>query len=172
VPSLNRRSEYERKGLKTCTGCHRELPLDKFFVKSSGAVTSRCYPCASDRNRKRDAESVESYLKTIATAIRYRAKQKGVDCTLDWAQLLDIWREQDGICALSGLPLTHHRQGPESRSHFNASVDRVVMDGPYSKDNVMLVCTKVNMMRGKLHIDEFVMMCRAVADTDRRAWDA
>lgn len=172
MPPIDTRENYTRRGVRVCTGCRLELPLDRFFTKETGVITSRCYTCASDRNRKRDAESVESYLKTLATAVRYRAKKKNLICTLDWSQLLELWREQDGICALSGLPLTHHRQGAESRSYFNASVDRMAMDGPYSKDNVMLVCTKINMMRGRLHIDEFVMFCRSVADNDRKAWHA
>jgi hypothetical protein len=104
---------------------------------------------------------------------RYRSKKGGMDFSLTLEDVMQLWAEQDGRCALSGMPLTHHRRGAGSfSSPSNASLDRVAPTGPYSAENVQLVCIGVNLMRRKMELDEFVSWCRQVADHQSRHWRA
>jgi len=80
---------------------------------------------------------------------------------LSRADILEKLEEQDYKCALSGLPLTCElRVGV--KCHTNASIDRIEAGGPYTKDNIQMVCTSLNKWRSDTSITEFVDMCRAV----------
>ena len=121
-------------------------------------------------------DSLESHLKRVSTLIKHRAKKQGTPFNLSSDVLLSIWKEQDGKCALSGAPLTHHRRNEMGstrkilNSPTNVSVDRISPDGPYSRENTMLVCALVNIMRRNMQVDEFVMWCRMISDHERSRW--
>ena len=76
---------------------------------------------------------------------------------------LDVLEKQQGLCALSGIPLTCLlEQG--KRFKTNASIDRIEAGGPYSVDNVQLVCSALNGFRTDTTLDEFIWFCTKVAD--------
>ena len=77
--------------------------------------------------------------------------------------LLDKLEAQDYKCALTGVSLTCDLILGED-SLTNASVDRIVAGGPYTADNIQMVCKAVNQWRGAIPIDEFVEWCRRVVD--------
>lgn len=72
-------------------------------------------------------------------------------------------KKQDYRCALSGVQLTCElRVG--KRFLTNASVDRIEAGGPYTPDNIQLVCRALNSWRSDLTVDEFVDWCRKVVE--------
>ena len=68
-----------------------------------------------------------------------------MDLVLD--DVINLFDEQNGFCAVSGVVMTFHPEASQSRG-TNASIDRIDNDGGYTKDNVRLVCSRVNYMRG------------------------
>lgn len=44
------------------------------------------------------------------------------------------------------------------------SVDRIKAGGAYTKDNIQLVCKAVNSWRSDMPLDDFIEVCRAVAN--------
>lgn len=76
--------------------------------------------------------------------------------------LLDLHEKQGGLCALSGFRLTCELV-KGSVCFTNASIDRIIPGGPYSPDNIQLVCRHVNSWRSAMPIEDFVQVCRAVA---------
>ena len=55
----------------------------------------------------------------------------------------------------------------------NVSVDRIKPGGPYTKDNIQLVCRALNSWRADSDLNEFIEMCRAVANhADKREREA
>lgn len=75
--------------------------------------------------------------------------------------LLDKLVAQDYKCALSGAALTCDLIHGV-RNMTNASVDRILAGGPYTADNIQMVCKAVNMWRCDLPIADFVDWCRKV----------
>jgi len=76
--------------------------------------------------------------------------------------LLEVYDEQNGLCALSGEPLTCVlEKGTICKT--NASIDRIVAGGPYTKDNVQLVCRALNLWRGDTDLMEFIEWCNKVS---------
>ena len=73
-----------------------------------------------------------------------------------------ILEEQKGVCALSGVPLTCTLiKGQTCKT--NASIDRIIAGGPYTEDNVQLVCAALNKWRSDTPLQEFIEWCRKVA---------
>jgi len=74
---------------------------------------------------------------------------------------------QEGKCALSGVEMTCLRKiGITHKT--NASIDRIVAGGPYSSDNIQLVCRAVNGFRSNTSIEEYIDWCRKVTEHDRQ----
>ena len=77
--------------------------------------------------------------------------------------LLKKLEEQDFKCALSGLPLTCLLE--KGKKHpFNVSVDRIIAGGPYTEDNIQLVCRALNSWRADTDLETFISMCKSVAE--------
>jgi hypothetical protein len=82
--------------------------------------------------------------------------------TISVKDCLDLLKEQNGMCALTAVPLTFTRG--EGKILTNASLDRIIAGGPYTKDNVRLTCVIVNLMRLDNSDEEFKYWCRKVLD--------
>jgi hypothetical protein len=82
---------------------------------------------------------------------------------LTWQIIFDKIKEQNYKCALSGVDLTCYLEKGK-KIHTNASVDRIVAGGPYTKDNIQIVCSSLNKWRADQSIDDFVDWCKKVVD--------
>jgi hypothetical protein len=71
--------------------------------------------------------------------------------------------EQDYKCALTGVELTCIlEKGTVCKT--NASIDRIDPKGPYTRDNVQLVCAAINKLRVDMSVDDFINWCKKVSD--------
>lgn len=76
--------------------------------------------------------------------------------------LLKVHADQNGLCALSGIPMTCTLV-KGTICYTNASIDRIEVGGLYSPENIQLTCRHVNSWRGIMPLDTFINVCRAVA---------
>jgi len=82
--------------------------------------------------------------------------------------ILKKLEEQNYKCALSGVQLTCKLERGV-KCPTNASVDRVEAGGPYTEDNIQVVCRALNSWRADLSVEEFVDWCRLVVQhSDKR----
>jgi hypothetical protein len=81
--------------------------------------------------------------------------------------LLAQLEKQDYKCALTGVPLTCKLDKGDV-CPTNASVDRIQAGGPYTADNIQMVCRAVNFFRSNLSVPEFVDWCRKVVNHHER----
>lgn len=77
--------------------------------------------------------------------------------------ILNKLEEQNYKCALSGVDLTCNLE-KGIRYSTNASVDRIIPGGPYTEDNIQLVCRALNSWRADVSINEYTDWCRKVVD--------
>ncbi len=80
--------------------------------------------------------------------------------------LMDKLEAQNYKCALSGLELTCNLQ-KGVKFPFNASVDRIIAGGPYTEDNIQLVCQSLNHWRADTSVEDFVRICTVVAEYNK-----
>ena len=100
------------------------------------------------KHRGRVEKTPRTWLSHILSMIRSRCKKPGPhdakkgpkrDFDLDLDFLMRLHGDQDGCCALSGLPMVH-----EFNSMRSISIDRVDSGKGYTRDNVQLVCQALN----------------------------
>lgn len=126
-----------------------------------------CNHCKHLRDKERWQDNYGSYVGSRIRIAKARAKKYGFTFDIDKTFILDLLEQQDYRCAITGFPLT--RTGDQN--DHDLSIDRVDSDRGYDKDNVVLVCNRVNMMKNTKSLDMFVWWCKAVAnyDQDRRS---
>lgn len=112
-----------------------------------------CNSCRAKRHKAVNTQNPKYYLRKLLWAAQRRARQRGLECTLTLDQLEQLWKDQKGRCALSGIVLTHAAHGTERR--FSASIDRIDSKGHYVIENVQLVCARVNLMKSDLDTSDF-----------------
>lgn len=110
------------------------------------------------RKDYRKKNALEIYSGTPKKFIRYLCA-KGVH-TLSQDFLYSLYEKQNGLCALSKIPMTFiHGIG---RTRTNLSVDRIDSSKEYTEDNVQLVCGIVNIMKGNMTIIELKYWCEKI----------
>lgn len=83
---------------------------------------------------------------------------------LDRSYLLDLWNQQSGKCALTGLPMVHQFGSPRS-----ASIDRIDSSKGHIKGNVQIICLAINRMKHTLTNEQVLSFLREVSDSLRGA---
>lgn len=149
---------------KTCKNCKQERPIDQFeHFGSRNSTRSICNSCKSSSRNKVYSSDYEKYLRRLHSKLKY-SRQKTHDWKLEADELIEIWKAQNGKCAVSGVNMTHHVDGG-GHKEFNASIDRINPDGGYNPQNVQLVAYRVNMMRHTLSMDMFWWWIKNIHDT-------
>lgn len=145
---------------KTCTGCDKELASNS-FPDERGFV---CRACKQLRHQKIASSSYEQYLKSLYKANKHaRSKRQNMVYEIKVQDLIDIWQKQQGRCAISGVFLTHHKDGSGSKD-FNASIDRISNHQGYVRLNVQLVALRVNYIKHTLEEDMFYWWVKTIHD--------
>jgi hypothetical protein len=104
-----------------------------------------------------------SWQSQLLRQAKVNGRKKGVEMTLTTAHLDQIAERAGGHCELSGLPFSWHVEGGGRRRPWAPSLDRISRHGPYSAENVRLVCCIVNIAMGEWGAATLVRMARAVA---------
>jgi hypothetical protein len=175
-------TESSTEFIKLCSKCGLEKPLAQFNkdrTKRLG-VSSQCKPCASQtaseyytKNSEKIRSRITSYshsyvpkyyrdrlsrLKNLLTKARLRTK-KDFDPSLTPKDLDELWIDQEGQCALSGLPLSI-----EANQSTTVSLDRIDSTKGYMRGNLQLVTAVVNRMKQEFSQEDFLQMCETITN--------
>lgn len=133
---------------KQCTNCAT------VFTPKSGR-DHLCDLCKQKRPRYKE-DVVSALLRTCHN----RFKEK-CDLTREWFE--QIWKNQNGECALSGVKMSRERnQGAGNvfgKDGTKVSIDRLNHDKPYVKSNCRLVCVMANLMRHRQTDEQLYWWC-------------
>ena len=152
---------------KKCAGCKKTFSLDKFKSTNAKGEFHRkmCTSCRNIGQNKNKSRSPETYLKSIFTHLQYSRKKKNPDMlwALEAQDLIDIWHKQKGMCALTGLVMTYHKDGA-GKKDLNASIDRIDPHTYYIPSNIQLVCSRVNILKHTLSEDLLYWWCKNIVE--------
>lgn len=95
--------------------------------------------------------------------IRHGARDRGHLFQLSIEQAWALFERQEHRCALSGLPLTLIEPGR------TGSLDRIDSGVGYALDNVQWIHRDINQMKHRFQQDQFIRMCRAIAEHNAEA---
>lgn len=153
-----------------CRECKKEQPEDQYRF-ARGKLEPWCKTCMNSyqrrwrqENKSKAASYMGNYRGTMAGALRerlanskWRAADKGWDFDLDIDFLEDCLNRQNNRCYFSGELLSEEVGNPN-----RVSLDRLDPAKGYTKDNVALVCWKVNDAKRSLNSEEFLNLCRNI----------
>jgi hypothetical protein len=181
-PEEFHRDATKRDGLQTaCKACtkarnakltiekrayYRERSKARYEAKGRAENAERYsrYRDACLLRRNIELRSARGRLYSLFAIARDRARRADLPFSIDLAWVLDTWERQEGLCALSALPLTLDRNPPGERffNPFNPSLDRRIPALGYTPENTRLVCVIVNLALNGFGDEAFLRMCRAV----------
>ena len=147
------------QGSRMCASCNKVKLLSQFEHFKEGFIRGVCQQCVSIQKAKKTSATPESYLRVLHTQLKSQRAKQGVQYELTTEDVIDLWEMQEGKCALSGMLMTHQRDGTygdKKKKDFNASIDRINPNGPYVRENVQLVANRVNTMKHTLSQDMFL----------------
>ncbi len=102
------------------------------------------------------------FLMKMITNKRSGAKRLGVEFAIEVDNLLDLYVDQQGRCALSGRPL---EWGSKGMQRDTLSIDRVYQTQGYVPGNIRLVTYQANFARNRFSDEELFAFCEAVLAT-------
>ena len=102
--------------------------------------------------------TLEKMLELLVKNTQERAIKKSRVCDITYEDLVNLWDNQKGLCALTGYTMSY-----TIGDMRKVSIDRVDSDKGYTKDNIQLVCRLTNKAKSNMPNDEFIAMCQAVS---------
>lgn len=148
---------------KDCPQCgESQSYLRKNYAEESLRLGKVCKKCS---NRSTD-NSHRGWHRGIRISwfnkFRSGAETRGINWTLTIDDVADLMEDQNGLCALTGWDISFPDWGHSDKAP--ASIDRIDNSIGYAKENIQLVVRKVNMMKQQYTQDEFIEVCKAVAN--------
>ena len=91
--------------------------------------------------------------------MKKKLNKAALDVQVDYEYMLNLYNEQDGKCALSGIPMTY-----EFNNLRTMSIDRIDSDKGYIPDNVQLVTQFINMAKKNRTNEEVLDILNEIKD--------
>ncbi len=132
------------RNLITSCGCRRDQ-----YTKNTGE-NSKCYTGVGKMHGR------------FWSKLMLGAKKREIEFKITKEYAYKLFLEQNGICALSGLPIQFGKSSnfPEE---CTASLDRIDNDVGYITGNIHWVHKDVNRMRNIYTLEYFIKICEAVS---------
>jgi hypothetical protein len=175
IKSVVGRTEKHR-----CRRCNRNLPFDQFApyrgtTRRVGPMIIQllhpyCYKCLNQLKGRwaqhpKYTPKLDRFWETALSALKGSAYTRGIPVLVTKDDLLGMYLEQDGRCALSGIEMLVET-GEGTRNDIKPSVDRIDSSKGYLLDNVHIVCAIVNIMKNDLSKARFVNLCKLVVQRE------
>lgn len=160
--------------LQTCKICNVEKSLDSFysngcFSDGTKKYRTRCIACVLEKAKEKHPVIYKSksekrsfnpknFISSILNHASQRKKHLGFD--IDLMYLLELYEKQNGLCAISGVKMTHI--AGKGRVFTNISIDRIDSNKGYIRGNVQFVCDVVNVMKTNMNYDELLFWCNSI----------
>lgn len=143
--------------VRYCPKCKEQVThLRRNYCIGAHNMEQPCKTCSNKNNNP--SGMVGAVRLAWYEAFSKSAISRGYSWNLTPEEINELYEEQEGLCALSGLSIGWSKVGWD----HTASIDRIDNSEGYYLENIQLVHKKINMMRGSLSVDEFLELCAAV----------
>lgn len=152
-----------------CRSCNKTLQLEQYeTIKKVGRrqyYHATCRTCRKEARHRACNSSPDLYIRRAVSQLRSSRRKRNPDMPfiITGDDMVELFRKQKGRCALTGEPMTWKRDGKGTRFPYNISIDRIDPKGCYVIENVQLITTSANMMKGTWSDDTFIRICHQVA---------
>jgi hypothetical protein len=138
------------------------------YKKEDNKERYQKYKPAFLERRNKQGQSIRGRLYTLLNAAQGRAKKNNLHIDIDLNFLLNLYEQQQGKCKLTNIEFTFiNRSSGNNFNPFNPSIDKIDATKGYTKDNVRLVCTIVNLALNTFGEGDFKIMCEAYINNSK-----
>jgi hypothetical protein len=166
---------------KKCTLCKNEFPEESLSKRRGWCSICKkeqvrlqklkCYHANKTikrssyiKNKDPELHKLDYYKRPLIDVIlesaKGRSKKSGLPFDLDKDFLIELLKNQNGKCAVTGIEFITELMPGCKRRPFYASLDRIDCNKGYIKTNVRFVCTIVNIAINEFGDLSFDKMCR------------
>lgn len=112
---------------------------------------------------KEHTSTLNGYLVKLFANLQYNTKSRAKDILIEITidDIKELYKKQDGKCAISNIQMTHlayQSDDPKQLNKNNLSIDRKDSKKGYTKTNIQLVCTIVNILKSDLNDNEMLLL--------------
>lgn len=152
------KTKYRKCSNQNCSKKDEYQPIENFYKRNSKSHIRRsvCKYCALEAVRKCQT-SFDGFIKHSIASAKKRARISGIEFALDFEMMKQIYDQQNGKCAITGMTLTHNTNESHitARTHSNMSIDRIDSNKGYTEDNVQWVCVWVQISKSDWNQTDF-----------------
>jgi hypothetical protein len=111
----------------------------------------------------------QPFLARTVSKTRYSARKvRNLEFTIDIDYVMAVLLYQKGKCALTGWDLEFTRGGDwNGNNPRGASIDRIDGSKGYIQGNIQITCIQPNLIKNKMHNEDFIAMAKAIAKKNR-----
>ena len=174
----NQIESIEDIGAATCAN-HGTHPNWRQTKNRNGVIISvLCRPCETERRKRHELKNPRSerasewgYNGTVVKLLlstKRRSKEKGLsfEITRDWLE--ERIKIQNNKCAYSGYLFDYSKPKLKGKIRlFAPSLDQKIPGAGYTKENTVVCCAIVNMMKNELSVNEFLDICKRISETNK-----
>lgn len=137
--------------------CGKEIITRATALK--GGLTKSCGCLSKESVSNKQWRGFEGISITYFNKVKTGAKHRGIDFNITIEELWEIFQNQNGECAISGVGLKLLGKGSGLQDFMKrqtASLDRIDSAKGYTKENTQWIHKTVNRMKGCLSDQEFL----------------
>lgn len=150
---------------KPCSTCGVEQDyLRKNYAILSFLVGKECKACSNKKTENCHRGMFNSIRLSWFEKCKVGARTRHLDWDLNIEDVWDIYVRQNGVCNLSGIPVSWAFVG---QAH-TASLDRIDSKKGYVRGNVQILHKDVNMMKQSFSQEHFISICSAIANKNAK----
>ena len=144
---------------RVCKRCRIEKSVEEY--RDNRHLCKAC-----ERKRSKVLWSTpEGFFRYVLRSSQTNANSRGLSHDLKVDDIRELYTEQEGRCAVTKLPLTTEiADRVDGRRDTNLSLDRIDPLQGYTKENVVLVCQVVNLMRQQLSYGDLRFWCELIIE--------
>lgn len=145
--------------IKQCSGCGGEQSYGRLdHYKSALKGDWKCKSCTGHSNNFKGR--IGPMPITWFEMKRKGGLHRGFAWDLTPEYVIQLYKEQEGCCALTGWPIEWAEKGLTA----TVSIDRIDSSEGYLKGNIQLLHKDVNMAKQQYSQEYFISMCQSVSD--------
>jgi hypothetical protein len=154
---------------KPCASCGElQSYLRQNYAKESLKLGKECKKCSNKRVENCHRGWHRGVRVSWFNKFKAGAELRGIQWGLTIDDVADLMQLQNSLCALTGWGIEFPESGSPQKAL--ASLDRIDSKKPYTKENTQIVTRQVNMMKQQYSQEDFIKVCKAVAEMHREKW--
>lgn len=163
-PTTQDKNGRSRRFCKCLCECGKEI-----FVERFNLIRNQTKSCGCNRYPKgkssRKWKSVGNLHASTLGRFKWNANSRHIPFELTLEEGWELYQNQKGLCALSGVPITFN--STSKICDGTASLDRIDSSKGYVKENVQWVHKTINFMKHTLTTEDFLNWCKIIVDRQR-----